>query len=308
MSAMPGLRGFSVAAVRCSGRVSCTANGVFVGDIPLLRRVSTSTGNVSWTVRPVDQLNFELATRYRLPIDITVKTGSLALIANALSRGDLAMAAIATVQMQFPDPPPLTKYTETHEEFVYRATELSRSRLLKEWDPDKHPRAGTPPNRAWFAPVPKTPASPVYAEMDSETRDHPERWFRSVESMGGGASEDLFGGRLPIKLPEYVPKGKTYGVLQTPQRNIPLESGYDGPAKSMPPESLGFDGVTKGHVEGHAAALMWQDGITEGTLYINNPEICVSCEELLPRMLPPGSTLNVILPDGTVRQFKGIAR
>jgi SCP1.201-like deaminase len=46
----------------------------------------------------------------------------------------------------------------------------------------------------------------------------------------------------------------------------------------------------------------------EATLYINNPKICSSCDSFLPSMLPPGTTLNVVLPDGTVLQFKGINR
>jgi hypothetical protein len=70
-------------------------------------------------------------------------------------------------------------------------------------------------------------------------------------------------------------------------------------------ETDGFDGVTRLHVEGHAAALMREQGITEGTLYINNPEICVSCMKLLPEMLPPGAKLRVVLPDGTVKEFRG---
>jgi hypothetical protein len=52
---------------------------------------------------------------------------------------------------------------------------------------------------------------------------------------------------------------------------------------------------------------MRQEGLREGTLYINNPEICVNCMELLPRMLPPGAKLRVILPDGIVKEFEGIA-
>lgn len=73
----------------------------------------------------------------------------------------------------------------------------------------------------------------------------------------------------------------------------------------MPDGSRGFDLMTKVHVEGHAAAIMQQQEINEGTLFINNPKICVSCDKLLPRMLPPGVTLNVVLPDGTVEQFMG---
>jgi hypothetical protein len=74
----------------------------------------------------------------------------------------------------------------------------------------------------------------------------------------------------------------------------------------MPPGSPGYDGRTLSHVEGHAAAFMREQGITEGRLYINNPEICDNCTRLLPKMLPPGSTLSVVLPDGRVTQFKGI--
>ena len=62
-----------------------------------------------------------------------------------------------------------------------------------------------------------------------------------------------------------------------------------------------------GHAEGHAAALMRQNGISEATLYINNPNICAPCTKYLPEMLPAGSTLNIVLPDGRVVQFKGIA-
>jgi len=63
--------------------------------------------------------------------------------------------------------------------------------------------------------------------------------------------------------------------------------------------------VTRTHVEGHAAALMHQRGLREATVYINNPEICPSCQKLLPRMLPPGSRLTVVLPDGTRVPFRG---
>jgi hypothetical protein len=74
----------------------------------------------------------------------------------------------------------------------------------------------------------------------------------------------------------------------------------------MPPGSPGFNGLTLSHVEGHAAALMREEGIMEGTLYINNPKVCGSCTRLLPTMLPSGAILNVVLPDGTVIQFMGI--
>jgi hypothetical protein len=89
--------------------------------------------------------------------------------------------------------------------------------------------------------------------------------------------------------------------------NIELQSGIPGPAASIPLGTDGFDGVTRLHVEGHAAAFMRQEGITEGTLFINNPEICVSRTKLLQEMLPPGGRLRVVLPDGTVMEFRGIS-
>lgn len=107
------------------------------------------------------ELNDELTARYRLPIDVTAKAGALALIAKALNRDDLALAAIATVQMQFPDPPSLTRGAESADDTMRRALELHRNHLLKaDWDPAKHPRIGAPPNRAWFAPVPKETKPP----------------------------------------------------------------------------------------------------------------------------------------------------
>jgi hypothetical protein len=43
----------------------------------------------------------------------------------------------------------------------------------------------------------------------------------------------------------------------------------------------------------------------DGTVYINNPEICSSCGNLLPRMLPPGAELTVVTPTGSTT-FVGI--
>jgi hypothetical protein len=148
MFAMPGLRGFSVSADKGADNISCNARGVFVGHIPLLEEVGRS-----WRPRPTAELNCELTDCYRLPVDITAKANALALIAHALNRGDLAMAAIATVQMQIPDPPSLAKGSENLDSIARRARELARSGLLKaDWDPALHPRAGVPPNPGWFAP------------------------------------------------------------------------------------------------------------------------------------------------------------
>jgi hypothetical protein len=159
MFAMPGLRTFSLTTDAGNEGVSCCANGVFVGGVPLLAREGVGAASV-WNTRPIAELNEALSTRYRLPIDVSAKAAALELLANAFNRDDYAFAAIVAVQLQFSNPPPLGKCVETDEE-QRRAIELYRSGLLKaDWDPAKHPRAGAPPNPGWFAPKPKPPPVP----------------------------------------------------------------------------------------------------------------------------------------------------
>jgi SCP1.201-like deaminase len=86
---------------------------------------------------------------------------------------------------------------------------------------------------------------------------------------------------------------------------MPLRSGWQGPASDIPRGTSGFDIVTRTHVEGHAAAVMRQNGLTDATVYINNPVICDSCMNNLPRMLPSGSRLTVVTPDGAAVTFTG---
>ena len=357
MLAMSGLRAFSLSADRSSCSISCNREGVFVGRVPLLTR-GGALGE--WFVRPIAQLNHELTNCYRLPVDVTGKAGALALIANAFNRGDLAMAAIAAVQMQFPDPPAPASGDEAADAIRGRAAELNRSSLLKVWNAEEHPRTGVPPNPGWFAPVDSALEPPIriagepFPEEEGESDEN-----HLFEPLGGirpghqilqpapppplglpfpgrlpslrppvaappkpptaeGAppkpwappdpkSNLPFTGGVPLNLAPYTPGGKTSGIFQAPNLPNPVElqSGYDGPTASMPPGSPGFNGVTKGHVEGHAAAIMQQLGIMDATLSINNPEICDACTSLLPRMLPPGAILRVILPDGKVEIFRG---
>jgi hypothetical protein len=217
MFAMPGLRAFSLAAEPASGAVSCGVNGVFVGDVPLLQTGGGTGANRQWAVRPISELNEELSAQYGLPIDVAAKANALALIAAALNRGDLAMAAIATVQMQFPDPP-LTKGRETENELSRRGLELHRSGLLKFWDPEKHPRAGTPPNPGEFAPVPGgTEAPPV---IPAASRLWPWNWLPGKKPFAPGGSAappgtvDL---PYPFGVPRLLPRGGAPAAPKAPQ-------------------------------------------------------------------------------------------
>lgn len=47
------------------------------------------------------------------------------------------------------------------------------------------------------------------------------------------------------------------------------------------------------HVEGHAAAIMWQRRLTRATLLVDRP-MCKICDRNLPSTLPPGALLSVL--------------
>lgn len=147
---LPAMRNFGLRP----GGVRCGRDGLFVGSVPLLERQRGFGGREVWSVRPQCELDDELAARYGLPIDAAAKASRLASIARALDRGDLALAGIAAVLLQFPDPPPLEKGAPAANDWARLAWELAASGLLKGgWDPAKHPRTGQKPNPAWFAEV-----------------------------------------------------------------------------------------------------------------------------------------------------------
>ena len=120
--------------------VYCGKEGLFVGDTPLLEETQGG-GRVAWLVRSQSQLEPELSKSYGVGVDFGGKMSGAATAARALTHGDLALAQIAALLLQLPDPP-LSKRGERppdrSNEFVGR---LQLSGLLKaDWDPQKHPR------------------------------------------------------------------------------------------------------------------------------------------------------------------------
>ena len=100
------------------------------------------------------------------------KINGLGVVADALNRGEIARAQVATLLLRLPDPgrvdsartPGLRKL----------AVLLESGWIAKEWDPSKHPRVGAPPNPGWFSPAdgdaedaskPKRPAGTEVAEI-----------------------------------------------------------------------------------------------------------------------------------------------
>lgn len=149
-------------------------------------------------------------------------------------------------------------------------------------------------------------------------RTNPHVLMNQADDLAAGASrhESLVPGKTQPRVSdvdEYLEKmpkrlrmrDKTAGILVAEEHEVELLSGKPGPAQTIPRKSRGFDMVTKTHAEGHAVAFMIQNGLKEARLYINNPTICDPCERLLCRMLQPGSKLELVLPDGTLRVFVG---
>jgi len=118
--------------------LSCDEDGVFLGGIPLMERVFDRSDRGHLAPRPADDLSREFGLLYGMPVDMAGKRNGLSAVANALNRGDLALAKIASVQMRLPD---LPHFSARNESVVKLAFLLRRSGLMKEeWDPAKHPR------------------------------------------------------------------------------------------------------------------------------------------------------------------------
>ena len=122
---IPLIREFRLSS-RVGVGIRCDADGAFVGDVPLLKRV----GDV-WKPRETDELSEGLGETYGLPVDASPIQGGLAAIARALNEGDVARAQIAAVLLQLPDPLPLAKAMPTQSEIIKLALALDWSGLLK---------------------------------------------------------------------------------------------------------------------------------------------------------------------------------
>jgi hypothetical protein len=119
--------------------------------------------------------------------------------------------------------------------------------------------------------------------------------------------------------------GQTTGIINPDSTNpIKVVSGDGG---QYSPGGKNFPGLTRGdapvgqttygrdilpeynpsnnHAEGHAAAHMMKENLTECHVVINL-EPCPFCQANLPRMIPPGSKLRVQVPEGKDLQNGGL--
>ena len=102
------------------------------------------------------------------------------------------------------------------------------------------------------------------------------------------------------ELPLFDGERGTVGILRTNDPEftpIVLESGVGPAARAAGGPGSGYDAYTRYHVEGHAAQVMRELGITEAHLEVNNPcGVCPNCNNNLPSMLESESILTVTTP------------
>ena len=150
----------------------------------------------------------------------------------------------------------------------------------------------------------KNPFAAPPAEVSGPRLLFGNEWYQYFRAKYGAQNVEWVNG-----VPEFVEGGPTQGVLVTAQGEYTLTSGAaGGPSGSFPAGTIpGRNGTLLYHVEAHAAALLRQQGLTQGTLYINR-QPCVwgvknGCSNMLDRMLPEGTDLRVVGPEGYERTF-----
>src|SRR5579863_1966687 len=129
--------------------LSCTPDGLFLGRTSLL---DCEDGRFV----PRSQADLEKLTRAGFGIDVSLNhvMPGLTAVASALSKNDLCRARIAAVHLRIPDlPDHLSRLEMEAEDFLIKVESRSNHNGSSDWDPAKHPRAGTAPNPGWFAPA-----------------------------------------------------------------------------------------------------------------------------------------------------------
>jgi hypothetical protein len=132
----------------CLG-LTCNEDGLRLGRTPLLEKRNGA-------LEPRAQVDIEriLACAFGAALSLDNAMRGLHAVATALNTKDLCRARIAAVQLRIPDLPDVYARLEMElEDIVVRLAANAKALAAGDWDPDKHPRAGTAPNPGWFAPT-----------------------------------------------------------------------------------------------------------------------------------------------------------
>jgi hypothetical protein len=129
----------------------CDEAGLTFCGVPLLQRTKPLGGQVVWSPKPPDEIEPAMSARFGAPVALARTRAQLDFVARCLTTGDVALAQIATLHLRLPDPPPLAKASLPPSSDLV-AQLIASGLLARDWNPDAHPRTGTPPNPSWFAP------------------------------------------------------------------------------------------------------------------------------------------------------------
>ena len=125
----------------------CAEGGLFLGPTPLLER---SAG--MFAPRPQDDLEVLLGRGFGFPVSLDRVMSGLGTVASALNADDLCRARIAAVHLRIPDLPDAFACLDMQiEDIALKLARIAKTTAAGDWDPAKHPRAGTAPNPGWFA-------------------------------------------------------------------------------------------------------------------------------------------------------------
>jgi len=120
--------------------LACTDDGLLLGRTPLIERRGGR-----FVVRERNEIERLLKEAFPRCTAVDRLMPGLATVASALNANDACLARIAAVHLKIPDLP----------SFSAREGMEIEDCLIKsaDWNPDLHPRTGTPPNPGWFAPT-----------------------------------------------------------------------------------------------------------------------------------------------------------
>jgi hypothetical protein len=208
-----------------AGGVECDANGLRVGGAQLLESVGAPSGVRNWRPLAQSEIDRVLSQVYVAGICASDKRRGLAVVAEALNKGELARAQIAALLLRLPDPDlgKLDPNARGEELACLRESGL----LAKDWDEANHPRTGTPPNPGWFAP-----------KDDSGTAE-PEGGRPSGGAESPRGKEFAFAGVL-IDMRYDKVANITHCTYRTPLRDFTLEIDGNSPCEPTHPYPYTF--------------------------------------------------------------------
>jgi hypothetical protein len=174
----------------------CNREGLFLGRTPLIERHAGC-----YVLRAQSDLE-RLFKRSPDIADLDRLMRGLRVVKSALDENNLSLAQIAAVQLRMPNLPGFPARAALEAEDRLIKTERGGDALARAgWDPDKHPRAGAPPNPGWFAPTDdsgsersahqgKTPILPV-AERSTTNPDYAARALRMDRTVFSKILHDI---------------------------------------------------------------------------------------------------------------------